>query len=134
MHSSRILLFSAPCSRQPSVVWFMLLQALLLYYILFTKRQLSVKQFACMCLFFCMSAAPSFAQLVQVNSDLEGACFIQKWYLPLCLFVLPLTGPPFSNQNIPCVLLIHTAVKSADMSGGRPEVTLPQNPTPVLGL
>lgn len=27
-----------------------------------------------------------------------------------------------------------TAVKSADMSGGRPEVILPQDPTPVLGL
>lgn len=107
---------------------------MLIYYFLFTKRQLSVRQSACMCLFFGVSAAPSFAQLVQVNSDLEEACFIQKWCLPLCLFFLPLTGPSFSNQNIPCVLLIHTAVKSADMSGGRPEVTLPQDPTPVLGL
>lgn len=90
------------------------------------------------CLFVCVC---SFAHL---QHQLLHSCFklTATWKkrasfksgTSIFVFSFFLAGPPFSNQNIPCVLLIRTAVKSADMSGGRPEVILPQDPTPVLGL
>lgn len=73
MRSSRILLFSAP----DSCLLLMLLQALLLYYILLIKRQKSEELFVyVLFVLLHMSMAQFFAQLLQVNSNLEEVCFI----------------------------------------------------------
>lgn len=51
-------------------------------------------------------------------------------------YFLFFSPPPFSllNQNIRSAPLFYIAVKSADVSGWRPEVILPRDPTPVPGV
>lgn len=99
-----------------------------LYYTEFTKRQLSEE--LSVCSFACRWHRLSHSCYKLTATWKKHALFKRG----TSLFFLPLPCPPFSNQNIPRVLLIHTAVKSADVSGGRPEVILPQDPAPVPGL
>lgn len=111
----------------------------LLYCILLIKRQLSAELFVFMFMPLHTSVASS-AQLLQVTSNLWKCATFKKWYLPPSLSLPTFPSPLLAHWTSsfkpkhPCALLMHAAVKSADMSGGRPEVILHEDPTPVLGL